>query len=172
MHMKFTYRFEAAHRFLKSSSRPCMTPHGHSWYVSLRLEFLGSTLNDDDMSVEFSKVKKDFRCLVQETLDHSYLHNIKDPVVEVLGAEARLLPFPGDPTTELISLFLFHKVSLMIAANDLQGSVQVHSIKLQETATNTLYCDRDFYLNNIKAYEGQEGWWNQANPLDRSYGNN
>ena len=148
MVVEFRYRFEAAHRFLKSDSKPCMTPHGHSWYVTLALEFIGAHLNSSGMTVEFSKIKGDWKNLVHGTLDHSYLHNIKDPIVEVLdqqqGCEARLLPFPGDPTTEVIALFLFNKMETIINASEHSKLVRVHAIHLEETPTNKIICHRPF----------------------------
>jgi 6-pyruvoyl-tetrahydropterin synthase len=172
MRLEFTYRFEAAHRFLHSSSIPCMTPHGHSWYASLALRFLGSELNPQQMTVEFTQVKKDFRKLVQDTFDHSFLHHYQDPIVPVLlesHVEMRLLPFPGDPTTELISLFLFHKSQLMIKKNKLDSLLQTETLILQETPTNKIYCDRDFYLKEIEKYQHDKAWWNSDSPTDRSW---
>lgn len=171
MKIEFTYRFEAAHRFLQSSSIPCMTPHGHTWYASLVLNYIAPGLNASQMSVEFSVLKKHFKQLIQETFDHSYMHNRNDPVVEVLrreGHEPRLLPFPGDPTTELIALFLFHKMSVLLTSAQLQEQVEVDSVILQETPTNKIHMDKEFYQSEIKNQQQFEGWWTSADIRDRS----
>jgi 6-pyruvoyltetrahydropterin/6-carboxytetrahydropterin synthase len=172
MLLEFTYRFEAAHRFLKSNSIPCMTPHGHTWYATMTVQFQGQALNQSQMSVEFSQVKKQWKQLIQETFDHSYMHNINDPVVEVLNTSdfsPRLLPFPGDPTTEIISLFMFNKMEKLIQASEFAEQVTLQSVKLQETPTNTVVCDRSFYHSEISGFTRTSGWWQSLDPLDRSF---
>ncbi len=169
--MEFSYRFEAAHRFLKSDSVQCMTPHGHTWYATMGVRFSGSALNASQMTVEFGAVKKQWKALIQETFDHSYMHNINDPVVEVLTGNSeppRLIPFPGDPTTELISLFLFNKMEKIFAHSAFKDSASLQFIKLQETPTNAIHCDRDFYLNEIENFANWTGWWQSEDIADRT----
>jgi 6-pyruvoyl-tetrahydropterin synthase len=169
MLLEFTYRFEAAHRFLKSESVPCMTPHGHTWYATLGVQFQGAHLNDSQMTVEFSQVKKQWKKLIQDTFDHSYMHNRNDPVVEVLPREnTRLIPFPGDPTTELISLLMFNKMQTLIAKESFADQVDIQFIRLQETPTNTLVCSREFFESQISSFKNFKGWWNSQDVEDRS----
>lgn len=170
--MEFTYRFEAAHRFLQSESVPCMTPHGHTWYATLGLRFTQPTLNAAQMSVEFSEAKKHWKNLIENTFDHSYMHNINDPIVEVLTSEAqtsRLVPFPGDPTTELISLFMFNKVEQLLKTSSFHDLVDVEFIKLQETPTNTIICDRNFFNYNMESFKAFDGWWTSVDTHDRAF---
>lgn len=172
MLIEFTYRFEAAHRFLKSSSEQCMTPHGHTWYATLGLKFVGSALSDSQMTVEFGAAKKQWRSLIQETFDHSYMHNINDPVAETLlqtATNVRLIPFPGDPTTELISLFLFNKMETLFKSSSFGQDVEVDFIKVQETPTNSIICNRSFYLKEIQNFQQQSGWWTSSDTKDRSF---
>ncbi len=171
MILEFTYRFEAAHRFLNTESTPCMTPHGHTWYATLGLEYLGKNLNANQMTQEFATLKGQWKTLITETLDHSYLHNINDPIIEVLQKESnpRLLPFPGDPTTESIALLLFNKMNLLFQSNQSQSNFQVSFIKIQETPTNSITCGREFYntqKNNINLIKG---WWTEAPLNSRTY---
>ena len=168
MVIEFTYRFEAAHRFLNSQSLPCMTPHGHTWYATLLVRYLDSTLDNSQMTVEFGQLKKGWKQLIQGTFDHSYLHNIKDPVVEALGDQgARLVPFPGDPTTELISLFLFHKMETIFKQESFNDLVRIDGVRVQETPTNTILCDRPFYQSQISKYSSHNAWWNSQDLSDR-----
>ncbi len=172
MKIEFTYRFEAAHRFLNSDSKACMTPHGHSWYASLVLGFKGQSLNSSQMTVEFSALKKEWRHLIQNTFDHSYMHNFNDPVIEVLQKgeiSPRLIPFPGDPTTEIIAVFLFHKMKTILKNSTHQSLIDVHAIILNETPTNKIICERDFYQSQITQYSGFDGWWNSTHVDDRSF---
>lgn len=171
MKMEFRYRFEAAHRFLKSDSKACMTPHGHTWHAVLGLEYMDRELNSSQMTVEFSEIKKGWKKLIQETFDHSYLHNINDPIVEVLRAgdeEPRLIPFPGDPTTELVALFLFSKMNEIINASAFKDKVKVESLVVEETPTNKLTCTRAFFESEIQRYKDYQGWWQSTSVEDRS----
>lgn len=170
MVLKFRYRFEAAHRFLKADSLACMTPHGHSWHATLALRFKGSDLNDAQMTAEFSKLKQDWKVFVDQCLDHSYLHNINDPVAEVLKntqAQCRLLPFPGDPTTEVIALFIFNKMETCLQNGPFSELFEVAEIYLEETPTNSIACDREFYLKQIPSFKQWTGWWNKTDLMDR-----
>ncbi len=172
MILEFSYRFEAAHRFLNSASVPCMTPHGHTWYATLGIEFLGNQLNRNEMTQEFTQLKKQWKTLVTDVLDHSYLHNINDPIVEVLKSETkapRLLPFPNDPTTEAISLFLFNKMDLVFSQSDKSETFRVSFIKIQETPTNSLHCTRDFFLSQKESIYKNAGWWTETDIESRSY---
>jgi len=172
MKIEFTYRFEAAHRFLNTDSKPCMTPHGHSWYVSLVLKYKAHQLNSSQMTVEFSSLKKDWRELIQNTFDHSFMHHFNDPIVEVLNQgqlSPRLIPFPGDPTTEIIAIFLFHKLKLILNHSPHSQVIDVDSIILQETPTNKIICENDFYQSQISQYKKFDGWWNSTDVKDRSF---
>lgn len=172
MEIEFRYRFEAAHRFLHADSEPCMTPHGHSWYASLGLQFVGSKLNSAQMTVEFSEIKKEWKALTQNLLDHSYLHNVDDPIVPVLKSgpsQPRLLPFPGDPTTELIALLLFQKMATIIENGPYADLVQVKHICVEETPTNRLTCGRAFYSDQIGPFSEMKAWWNSSQLDDRSF---
>ena len=169
--IEFCYRFEAAHRFLNSESRACMTPHGHSWIATLVLTFTGQKLDEFQMTVEFSKIKKDWKNFIQETFDHSFMHNINDPIIEVLKnseIETKLVPFPGDPTTEIIALFMFQKMDIILNESPFKNLIQVKAIKLQETITNTVICDRDSFKKQMPFFKECKGWWLSLDTEDRS----
>ena len=171
MIIEFSYRFEAAHRFLNSKSKACMTPHGHSWIATLILTFTGEKLDDFQMTVEFSKIKKDWKKLIQKTFDHSFMHNINDPIVKVLEdskTQIRLIPFPGDPTTEVIALFMFQKMDMILSQSAFKETIQVKAIKLQETVTNTVICDRESFKKQMPFFKDYKGWWLNLNTEDRS----
>lgn len=172
MIVEFTYRFEAAHRFLKTSSKSCMTPHGHTWYATLCLQFMASQLDDSQMTVEFSAMKKDWKALIQNVFDHSYMHNSMDPVVDVLkanGGAPRLIPFPGDPTTEMIALLLFRKMDSLLSQSPHSSRMSITAIRLQETPTNTVLCDRASFEVQIPQFLKHNAWWNSVDIENRSF---
>lgn len=164
MELRFKYRFEAAHRFTQSTSPACMTPHGHTWYATLHLQ-TQAPLNKNDMSVEFHQLKSEWKDLISNVFDHSFLCNSHDPLVESLlkvHKDARLMLFPGDPTTELIALLLFHKCEHFLLNSAWKKDVAVSGITIDETPTNSIHCDRSFYLENISRYSAYSGWWSTA----------
>lgn len=171
MEMKFRYRFEAAHRFLQSSSPACMTPHGHTWHAVLHLQSFKS-LNSENMVVEFSKVKTFWKTLISEVFDHSYLCNSQDPLIETLlqtNPEARLMRFPGDPTTEMISLLLFHKSELTLKETKIPNDIKISAITIEETPTNSISCSRDFYTENISRFKTEGCWWMSSDVESRAF---
>ena len=124
------------------------------------------------MTVEFSSIKKDWKKLIQETFDHSFMHNINDPIIEVLEnskVETRLIPFPGDPTTEIIALFMFQKMDIILTQPVFRDMIHVKAVKLQETATNTVVCDRRFFEKQMPLFKKYKGWWLSPNTEDRSF---
>ena len=171
MQLSFRYRFEAAHRFLSSASIPCRTPHGHTWYATLNLEYMGKYLNSTQMTLEFSELKGAWKEFIGSFFDHSYLHNFKDPLVELLKdeGEMRLFPFPGDPTTELISLLLFSKMESLLNTQDKHQAIQIASVFIEETPTNHILCTRTFFCDNISLINSKyDGWWNKKDLTDRT----
>ncbi len=171
MELKFRYRFEAAHRFTNAASASCMTPHGHTWHATLHLQSL-RPLNKDGMVVEFSKAKSFWKSLITDVFDHSYLCNYKDPLYEsLLGIhhEARVLRFPNDPTTEMIALLLFNKAEQVLTHAALDRDIKVSGVTIEETPTNSLFCPREYFVENIQLYKNFSGWWSSTDPIDRSF---
>lgn len=168
--MEFKYRFEAAHRFTKSCMESCATPHGHTWYAKLMLSGT-DRLNDADMLAEFKLAKHGWKQTIDKTFDHSFLLNVEDPLVEKMLEilpGARLVLFPGDPTTELIAALLHRKAQVMIDAAGLGQLLTVEAVEIQETPTNTVvYKDRTGFLGPEGTFRGYFGWWTDPRPEAR-----
>lgn len=179
--LTFGYRFEAAHRLSQALASQCNTPHGHTWHAEA--SFLSPTisLDDDDMVMEFAQLKGGWKSFIQTTVDHSYLHHHNDqllPAMRDVIPDFRGLPFPGDPTTELIAALFFSKLSVM--HDDLLNKIRAsgktpptglyaNSVLIKETPTNSvLFCKgpaSDFLLQKLN--EKFEGWWQVADPQAR-----
>lgn len=147
-----------------------MTPHGHTWYATLNLQS-SSPLNANDMAVEFHQLKGEWKDLITNVFDHSFMCNMNDPLVEPLlkiHADARLILFPGDPTTELISLLLFSKCEKFLENSKWKDQVTVAGITIDETPTNSIHCDRAYYKENISRYAAFSGWWTTADMQKRN----
>lgn len=169
--ISFQYRFEAAHRFTKSCADSCATPHGHTWHAKAIFKATDEALGGDDMVVEFSDLKRSWKCFVQGTVDHSFMHHMDDPILPALRSaipKFRGLPFPGDPTTELISALFFAKLEAMHKVTAAANVLQPVSVLIRETPTNSVTFRRGqqiALLNRLN--EKFEGWWTSADPEAR-----
>jgi len=166
--LRFGYRFEAAHRLTHSCAAKCMTPHGHTWRADVTLCSKTDDLDEADMVVEFSRAKRLWKQLLDETFDHSMLIHVDDPLLPLLREtidDVRVLPFPSDPTTERIAQLLFRKMEAFIDAEDLGALVDVAEVHVQETPTNSVsYAPSSAAPSTVNGYTG---WWTTANPFDR-----
>lgn len=174
--LKFRYRFEAAHRFLSSEAPSCQTPHGHTWYATAVFRFKATEeLDRSAMAAEFGEVKKKWKKFISDVADHSYLHHIDDPIVQPLlraTPNARLLPFPTDPTTEMIAGLFALKLQAMHQAELPNSKVEVVGVHIQETPTNSILfkfapggAAPTWLKEKLTRYRG---WWTSSETDDRS----
>jgi len=186
--LAFRYRFEAAHRFTQSCADSCATPHGHTWQAQAIFASPSLMLGLDDMVMEFSQLKRAWKTFITETVDHSFLHHHKDPLLPALREHIpgfRGLPFPGDPTTELIAALFFAKLTTMHGALRTSSHHPHHhhrhhhpgswpepvSVVIRETPTNQVTFRGDTtqamaLLTRID--EEYNGWWRDPDPGARS----
>ena len=175
-HLSFRYRFESAHRFTLSCADSCATPHGHTWYAEAVFASTNDDLGGDQMLAEFSLLKKGWKKFITEIADHSFMHHHNDPILGALREhipQFRGLPFPGDPTTEMIAALFFNKLTAM--HEQLAGSsVAPHALPqpveviIQETPTNRVryFVGRSpALLDKINA--AYIGWWQSPDPASR-----
>lgn len=138
MNLSFSYRFEAAHRFINSSTK-CSTPHGHTWWVHLTLEHEDAlALNSQNFAEDFSNLKSKWKNYIDEEMDHHFFLNAKDPLKHELlkiSPESRIKCTEGDPTTEALALILFNQAWTFFEDHPF---IKPKCLKLQETPTNAV----------------------------------
>lgn len=142
--LQFTRRFEAAHRFLMSDSPKCMSLHGHTWRVIVRLRDKNTTPRQpptvpNRMLAEFGAVKAMWHRWVDDVLDHSVMLNEDDPLRHYLDHKEcrhRITTTPGDPTTELIAALLHCKCNAFMRTY--APDLFCHEVDIMETPTNTV----------------------------------
>jgi 6-pyruvoyl-tetrahydropterin synthase len=172
--LKFRYRFEAAHRFTSAASPSCQTPHGHTWYATAAFKMTSRDLDQSGMAAEFGALKRAWKEFVTETADHSFMYNHADPLIPFLKnviPEARLLAFPGDPTTELIAGLFALKLRAMHVNTGITAVTPI-SVHIQETPTNSITFRFDIG-GEVPAWLKQhavnkEAWWNSPDPKRRA----
>lgn len=97
-HIKVKHNVEMAHRLWTPQGK-CENIHGHSWWVTLSL---WGEPDKDGILLEFGKVKRTFREMLDSTFDHKTILDVKDPLWE----ELKGIEIPGfmevgfNPTTE------------------------------------------------------------------------
>lgn len=168
MRMSFKYRFEAAHRFV-NSDKECSTPHGHTWYATLNLMSSTEDLGEGNMVEDFGLLKKGWKSFVTQTADHSFFYNSEDPILPTLMKyipNFRGLPFPGDPTTEVIAGLFFLKASVLCES----FPVRPFSVVIEETPTNTI----EFFSTEVEDFIAKlnlslksSNWWASSAPESR-----
>lgn len=174
LELKFRYRFEAAHRFTSAAAPSCQTPHGHTWYATAIFKLVTNELDKSSMAAEFGSVKKAWKEFITETVDHSFMHHSADPLISNMKAvipNVRLLPFPADPTTELIAGLFALKLRAMHAASGIKN-VRPVAVHIQETPTNsiTFRFEKDGGLPEwLKNFDSKKAaWWNSPDPKHRA----
>ena len=173
LNLKFRYRFEAAHRLTSSAAPSCQTPHGHTWYATALFRMTAPDLDASAMAVEFGLVKSSWKTFITETADHSFFHNISDPLIPHLRKitpHARCLPFPADPTTELIAGLFALKLKALHEATKIQTVIPI-GVHVQETPTNSItfrFGSDGSIPEWLKPQTGiKSSWWLSSDPLAR-----
>ena len=128
------FKFETAHRLVSSYSTRCQSFHGHSYTVDLVLK--GSTLNDDDMVVDFGEVKADVGDMF-DLFDHSMVLSDQDPftprMIDIMKeGNMRYLIVSYNPTAERMAQHFY---------KELKGQGHdVDSVRVHETLTGWAEC--------------------------------
>ncbi len=169
MKIAFKYRFESAHRFV-FSERECSTPHGHTWHATLNLVASTDDLNENNMIEDFAVLKKGWKNFVTSVADHSFFYNCDDPILPTLKKHIpnfRGLPFPGDPTTEMIAALFFIKASAMCE----NYPVRPESVLIDETPTNSItfyHSELEDFVKKTNLSLKTSNWWANEDSGSRS----
>lgn len=136
--IEIRHNVEMAHRLSTASSPPkCVSIHGHSWWVTVRIE--GAALDEEGMLLEFGAFKRAWRHFLDTSLDHHLVLRRGDPMVAAIRQvmpDARLLEFEGNPTTEALARWLHGRAEEVVAQLDASVPLRVARLHLQETAVN------------------------------------
>jgi 6-pyruvoyltetrahydropterin/6-carboxytetrahydropterin synthase len=143
--IEFTRRYSMAHRLIADPLDKCATPHGHNEIVLVRLApdrpFQFSPTN---MQAPFARLKARWHGFIDDAVDHALQLNDADPLIGFFRAHephrlARIMTFPGDPTTEALAAAFWLKLSAFLTAEDLPFTVA--ALRIEETPTNAVSLD-------------------------------
>lgn len=138
----FTRRFSMAHRLIADPQSKCATPHGHNEVVRVELSPRGRlALGGANMAAPFEVLKRRWHAFIDDAVDHAFQLNAADPLIDYFHAReperlARVMTFPGDPTTEALAICLWLKLEAFLHAERL--NFDVTALELEETPTNAV----------------------------------
>jgi 6-pyruvoyltetrahydropterin/6-carboxytetrahydropterin synthase len=145
----FTRRYAMAHRLLSDGDGKCATPHGHNELVTVQLKPLTPMVyGGDNRAAPFAALKQRWHEWIDHAVDHAFQVNAADPLIAYFRAHeparlARLMVFPGDPTTEALAACFWLKLSAFLKADGL--AFEVAEVRVEETPTNTVILTREIF---------------------------
>lgn len=131
------FSFETGHALYGYDGK-CRNVHGHSYKLSVTV--IGKPNNDSNhvkygMVIDFSDLKKIVKEEIVDVFDHATVFNKNTPHVELAkelsnrGHQVLLVDY--QPTSEMMVIDFAEKIK-----NRLPNTIQLHSLKLQETASS------------------------------------
>lgn len=131
------FTFETGHALYGYDGK-CRNVHGHSYKLSVTV--IGSPITDSEhvkhgMVIDFGDLKKIVKDEIVDVFDHATVFNKNTPHVELAkelqdrGHHVLLVDY--QPTSEMMVVDFAAKIS-----KHLPSSIQLHSLKLQETETS------------------------------------
>jgi 6-pyruvoyltetrahydropterin/6-carboxytetrahydropterin synthase len=131
------FSFETGHALYGYDGK-CRNVHGHSYKLSVTV--IGSPIDDNShvkfgMVIDFSDLKKVVKEEIVDVFDHATVFNKNTPHVELAkelsDRDHNVLLVDYQPTSEMMVIDFAKKIK-----NRLPQNIQLHSLKLQETATS------------------------------------
>ena len=117
----------------------CVNLHGHSYVLEVTVG--SDTLSEQDMVMDFYHVKNALKDLI-DTIDHSFIIDVNDPMYEELKEVAqkygalKIFPVEFCPTAEALAKFFYDFLTQKLKEARLLGEVKVVKVVLWETATS------------------------------------
>lgn len=131
-------QFEYGHRLTKHQGKCCHI-HGHNGVIVVQIE--SSSLNENDVVIDFGDVKKFLQEWIDIHWDHAFLVNTDDPLGEILhrfDPTLRIFYFQqADPTAEKMAEYLYHVLKQQIPDELYIQAITVHETE-RSSATYTL----------------------------------
>jgi 6-pyruvoyltetrahydropterin/6-carboxytetrahydropterin synthase len=121
------------HRLSKHQGK-CHNVHGHNLKIEVTVQ--SRTLNENDMVIDFSDLKKVVGNIL-ESWDHGmFLNEVDEPNVKMI---CNMHTFNSDPTAEVLCKFLFEKLDNYFQGLKIGLSVKEVSIWEADDSKSTYY---------------------------------
>ncbi len=131
------FSFETGHALYGYDGK-CRNVHGHSYKLSVTV--IGTPIDDNNnvkygMVIDFGDLKKIVKEDIVDVFDHATVFNKNTPHVELAkelqDRDHNVLLVDYQPTSEMMVIDFAEKIKKRLPEN-----IQLHSLKLQETATS------------------------------------
>nr|WP_321221418.1 6-carboxytetrahydropterin synthase [uncultured Psychroserpens sp.] len=131
------FSFETGHALYGYDGK-CKNVHGHSYRLDVTV--IGKPISDASnvkfgMVIDFSDLKKIVKEEIVDVFDHATVFNKNTPHVELAKElqerDHNVLLVDYQPTSEMMVIDFAAKIK-----KRLPGNIELHSLKLQETATS------------------------------------
>lgn len=131
------FSFETGHALYGYDGK-CKNVHGHSYRLDVTV--IGTPISDTNnvkygMVIDFSDLKKIVKSEIVDVFDHATVFNKNTPHVELAKELAdrghNVLLVDYQPTSEMMVIDFAKKIKKYLPKN-----IQLHALKLQETATS------------------------------------
>ena len=131
------FSFETGHALYGYDGK-CRNVHGHSYKLSVTV--IGTPIDDNNhvkygMVIDFGDLKKIVKEDIVDVFDHATVFNKNTPHVELTkelqDRDHNVLLVDYQPTSEMMVIDFAEKIKKRLPNN-----IQLHSLKLQETATS------------------------------------
>lgn len=121
------------HRLSKHQGK-CSNLHGHN--LKLEVTLKSETLDENDMVMDFSDLKKLVINII-ETWDHALFLNQNDEEINNIK-NCNLHEFKTDPTAEVLCQFLYSNMTYLLSLKfiDSNRAIEMHSISIWESDTS------------------------------------
>ena len=130
------YKVEVGHRLAMHGGK-CKNLHGHNYRIEVGIK--SPTINSHGMVMDFTELKN-LVAPVLDKFDHALMLNcLEDPeLIEYLEKEGmKILPFPGDPTAEMMCEWMFYQVKKVlmnyIEKDSTIDTIELEYVKIWET---------------------------------------
>ena len=129
--IKKLFDFPFGHRLSKHYGL-CKNVHGHNAKVEIILE--AKYLNDNDMIIDFSDLKKIVNHLFMDKVDHCSILNEEDTEtiksISKIQEEGKIICVPSDPTAEYLCKYFFDLLNEHFTIN--YGHILVDRVRIWE----------------------------------------
>jgi len=124
--VKKIFEIAYAHRLLNYNGK-CENLHGHNAKIEVIIET--EKLNDEDMVMDFVKLKEKVKKWLDENLDHTVILSKKDPLTNALKKYGQKLFITNqNPTAEIIAKIILEELKKM--------SINAKIVRFWETDTS------------------------------------
>lgn len=160
--LEFSRRFAMAHRLILGAEEKCATPHGHNEIVTVELAPTQAfSLGGANALASFAQAKGRWHAWIDDQVDHALQLNEADPLIGYFRRHepqrcARLMVFPGDPTTEAACVLFFFKLRAFLRADGLPFTPK--RVRIEETPTNSVQVDAAF-IDSLDVPRPDCVWW-------------